>query len=135
MRVFDRQGAADFLRTQGVSGETEIDRILDGFDFDRPVYEQSFWQGDSLYQLIRMPSASLPSPNVGNWFGVAGMTTNAVAINDGVSGRRAGGFGGGEDRAKSGEKGFLHGVGLNCGGGLDGRPIRRRIAAPNEERA
>jgi hypothetical protein len=89
MRFFDRQGALDFLRTQGVSGESDLERILGGFDFDRPVYEQSFWQGDFLYQLIRMPSASLPSPNVGNWFGIAGMTTHGVAINDGVSGRRA----------------------------------------------
>jgi hypothetical protein len=39
-----------------------------------------------------LPSATLPVPTAGNWFGLAGITTKNVAINDGLSGRRAAKF-------------------------------------------
>ena len=89
MRVLNHDSAVDLLRSQGVGGGAEIEKILGGFDFDQPVYEQDFWPGDFLYQLIRLPSSTLPLPIAGNWFGLAGLTTKGVAINDGLSGRRA----------------------------------------------
>jgi len=89
MRILDRNSAAEFLRGQGVSPDREIEKILRGFDFSKPAYEQRFWPGDVLYQLIRLPSAMQPLMATGNWFGLAGITTGGVAINDGLSGRQA----------------------------------------------
>lgn len=92
MRLLDRQSAAAFLRMQGVMPETELEKVLSGFDFTKPVYEHAFFPGDRLYQLVRLPSFDLPNPVAGNWFGLAGLTTGKVAINDGGAGRRAGQF-------------------------------------------
>jgi len=89
MRVLDHKTAADLLRSQGVGPNADVEKVLNGFDFSRPVYEHDFWPGDVLYQLIRLPSATLPLPATGNWFGLAGITTRGVAINDGLSGRQA----------------------------------------------
>ena len=92
MRILSHDTAVDLLRSQGLSNGAEAERVLDGFDFNKPVYEQDFWPGDVLYQLIRNPSSSLPLPTAGNWFGLAGITTRNVAINDGLSGRHAAKF-------------------------------------------
>ena len=89
MRVLNRQSAGDFLRSQGVRPDSEVEKVLSGFDFTKPVYSQEFWPGDTLYQLIRLPSSSQPVMMTGNWFGLAGITTHGVAINDGLSGRQA----------------------------------------------
>ena len=88
MRILNRQTATDLLRAQGV-GAADTEKVLGGFDFSKPIYEQEFWPGDVLYQLIRLPSAMQPSLTTGNWFGLAGITTDNVAINDGLSGRQA----------------------------------------------
>jgi len=87
MRVLNKEGAGALLRSQGVADSKALEEILKGFDFDKPAYEQDFWPGDVLYQLIRMPSAKYPVIVPGNWFGIAGITTQNVAINDGLSGR------------------------------------------------
>src|SRR5262245_31484818 len=88
MRPLNRQTAAELLRAQGVSA-ADSEKVLSGFDFTKPLYEQEFWPGDVLYQLIRLPSATQPSMTTGNWFGLAGITTANVAVNDGLSGRQA----------------------------------------------
>ena len=36
---------------------------------------------------MRRPTATDPSPAAGNWFGLAGMTSAGVAIDDGLGGR------------------------------------------------
>ena len=92
MRILTEQSAADLLRWQGVAPQPEIEKVLSGFDFEKPMYEHDFWPDDILYQLIRKPSATLPVPGTGNWFGLAGITTRGVAINDGLAGRRAAQF-------------------------------------------
>lgn len=89
MRILDRISAAALLRSQGVIPESEIGKVFSGFDFAKPVYEHAFYPGDTLYQLVRLPSFDLPSPMSGNWFGLAGLTTGSAAINDGGAGRRA----------------------------------------------
>ena len=78
MRVLDHKTAADLLRSQGVGPNADVEKVLNGFDFSRPVYEHDFWPGDVLYQLIRLPSATLPLPATGNWFGLAGITNRAA---------------------------------------------------------
>jgi putative RNase toxin 46 of polymorphic toxin system len=89
MRILNRNTAGDLLRSQGIATKVDVEKVLNGFDFSKPVYEHEFWPGDVLYQLIRLPSATLPVPATGNWFGLAGITTGGVAINDGLSGRQA----------------------------------------------
>ncbi len=89
MRILNLQTATQLLCAQGVPAGAEVDKVLSGFDFKKTVYEQEFWPGDRLFQLMRMPSADQPHPSLGNWFGLAGVTTQAVAINDGLSGRQA----------------------------------------------
>lgn len=86
MRKVNRKDAETFLRSQGLSANG-VAQTLGGFDFDRPAYIQDFWPGDTIYQLVRNPSFETPLPSVGNWFGLAGITTASVAINDGISGR------------------------------------------------
>lgn len=89
MHMLNPQTAAALLRGQGVRPERLIEQILDGFDFSKPAYAHDFWPGDVLYQLMRLPSAAQPFMATGNWFGLAGITTSGVAINDGLSGRQA----------------------------------------------
>lgn len=88
MRSLNKQSAAALLMSQGVKDQGEIAKILDGFDLGKPLYEHDFWPDDVVYQLVRLPSASLPAPTTGNWFGLAGITTQGVAINEGLAGRR-----------------------------------------------
>ncbi len=92
MRLLDRNSAAALLRSQGLTDDTAIANVLDGFDFTKPVYERQFWPGEFVQQLIRLPSATDPAPRTGNWFGLSGITTSGVAINDGLSGRRGARF-------------------------------------------
>lgn len=87
MRILSCAGAEHWLASQGVDAR-EIALVLRGFDLGKPLYEQDFWPGDVLYQLVRRPSASEPLPPAGRWFGLAGMTSSGVAINDGGAGRR-----------------------------------------------
>ena len=89
MRVLNRDTASAWLRSQGITDQAKVAEILGGFDFSRPIYENDFWPGDVLYQLVRLPSAVKPDMLPGNWFGLAGLTTKGVAINDGGSGRQA----------------------------------------------
>ena len=89
MRLLDRESAKMLLLSQGVALAEDIAKVLNGFDFAKPVYEHHFFPGDILYQLIRLPSFDLPSPDRGRWFGLAGITTQKVAVNDSLSGRRA----------------------------------------------
>jgi hypothetical protein len=51
------------------------------------VYEQTFEEGQDLFQYIRGSSAGDSGPGAGNWFCLAGATTKGVAIIDGGSGR------------------------------------------------
>lgn len=92
MRLLNQKSAAALLRSQGVIPESEMGRVSSEFDFAKPVYEHRFFPGDTLYQLVPLPSFDLPSPMTGNWLGLAGLTTGRVAINDGGAGRRAGRF-------------------------------------------
>jgi hypothetical protein len=87
MRTLTRRTAAELLRKQGVTSEAEVKKVLSGFDFGKPIYEHDFWPEDILYQFIRRPSAVDPLPNTGNWFGLSGITTSQVAINEGLAGR------------------------------------------------
>lgn len=91
MRTLNRSSAEALLATQGVAS-AEVARVLSGFDLKKPMYEQDFWPDDVLFQLIRLPSATDPSPSTGNWFGLSGITTRGVGINDGLSGRRLASF-------------------------------------------
>ena len=86
MRMLNRTGAEALLAGQGVP-DSEIARVMTGFDIGKPMYEHPFWPQDVPYQLVRRPTASDPSPAAGNWFGLAGMTSAGVAINDGLGGR------------------------------------------------
>lgn len=87
MRMLNPRSATALLQSQGVHAP-EIEKIFTGFDVGKPLYEHDFWPDDTLWQLVRMPSASLPSPATGNWFGLVGVTSSGVAINDGLAGRR-----------------------------------------------
>jgi hypothetical protein len=88
VRLLNRVNAELLLRSQGVHSKREIKNILSGFDFNQPAYEHQFWPDETLYQLIRQPSAREPNPATGNWFGLTGITAPGVAINSGLSGRR-----------------------------------------------
>jgi hypothetical protein len=87
MKMLDRAAAEIFLSHQGVMAASQLDDILSGFDLDKPMYQMDFWPEDVLYQFIRKPSLHEPSPAIGNWFGLAGITEAAVAINSGLAGR------------------------------------------------
>lgn len=87
MRMLDRQSAEALLAAQGVP-PSEVKKVMTGFDLAKPMYEHRFWEGDRLFQLVRLPSATDPLPSTGSWFGLAGMTSSGVAVSDGLSGRR-----------------------------------------------
>ncbi len=87
MRMLNQQSAEVLLTSQGVPPR-EAKKIMSGFDVSKPMYEHQFWDGDKLFQLVRLPSATDPLPSTGNWFGLTGMTSSGVAVNDGLSGRR-----------------------------------------------
>ena len=89
MRILNKEAAAELLRSQGITSRAELEMIVDAYDFDKPVYEHDFWPGDVLYQLRRLQSFHAPLSPTGNWFGLAGVTSHGVAINDGLSGREA----------------------------------------------
>ena len=90
--MLTRLTAGDLLLTQGVHPVAEVEKVLSGFDFSRPVYEHDFWPDDVLFQLVRLPSALDPLPSSGNWFGLAGITASGVAVNEGLAGRRLASF-------------------------------------------
>jgi len=87
MQMLTKETAETWLAEQGVR-QDEIVKVMSGFDLTRPLYLNQFWPGDRLFKMIRLPSALDPVPTTGQWFGLAGMTTAGVAINDGLSGRR-----------------------------------------------
>lgn len=91
MRTLNRVSAEAFLASQGVP-HAEVVKILTGFDLRQPIYEHDFWPDDVLFQLIRLPSATDPTPLTGNWFGLLGITSTGVAVNDGLAGRRCASF-------------------------------------------
>ena len=88
MRLLTPEAARAFLLGQGLAPGREVDDVLSGFDFMRPAYEHHFFPGDELYQLIRLPSVGLPSPQRGNWYALAGLTHRNVAVSSGLAGRR-----------------------------------------------
>jgi hypothetical protein len=92
VRLMDPVAARQFLNSQHVRPDGEIDKVLSGFDFNKPAYAHQFWPGDVLYQLIRLPSSRDPNPATGNWFGLTGVTASGVAVNDGLTGRRLASF-------------------------------------------
>ena len=115
MQRLGKDAVTQWLRSQGETWK--LDDVLSGFDFDKPIYEQQFWPGDEVFQLARLPSLPQESPRhhtnrdsqydfrqvladpsrlvrripspIGNWFGLRGITTRGVAINDGLAGRQA----------------------------------------------
>ena len=115
MRPLKKDAVIEWLRSQGETWKLED--VLSGFDFDKPLYEHQFWPGDEIFQLARLPSlpqelprnatdldsqhdfreslddpsrlVSRPPSPIGNWFGLRGITTRGVAINDGLAGRQA----------------------------------------------
>ena len=129
MRILNRQTATDLLRSQGV-GAVDIEKVLSGFDFSKPVYEHEFWPGDVLYQLIRLPSLMQPSMSTGNWFGMAGITTENVAINYGLSGRQTTKF---EVTAHfSALEGSAAELPVNIGTGIGGRGGGTQVFLPRK---
>jgi len=88
MRPLTKLDAELFLRKYGISSASEVAEVLRAFDFKCPIYEQFFDEGQELFQFIRNPSATNPSPRTGNWFTLIGATTQRVAIIDGGAGRR-----------------------------------------------
>ena len=75
-----------FLRNQGIPSARKIDEILSGFDFDKPVYEKYFEEGEVLFQFIRNPDYT-GAKNTGNWFALPSGTMDGIAIFGGGSGR------------------------------------------------
>jgi hypothetical protein len=61
-----------YLRNHGVSSTQEVDIVLDGFDFNKPVYLQPLDSGSTLFQFVHTSSADNPLPGVGNWFCISG---------------------------------------------------------------
>ena len=77
-----------YLRSNGVSSPDAVQKIILGFDFNKPVYEQPLDHDGVLFQFIRNPSANESTPAAGNWFCLSGATTGSLAIIDGGAGRR-----------------------------------------------
>jgi hypothetical protein len=92
MKLLTAADAAGLLARQGVVSESEIEKILSGFDLGKPLTAMDFWPEDVLYQFIRLPSSGDPLPYTGNWFGLAGITMGGVSINSGLAGRRLASF-------------------------------------------
>jgi hypothetical protein len=88
MKWLNKPEVEAYLRSHGIASPKKVAEILDAFDFDKPIYEQSLEEGAELFQFIRLPSAGDASPMLGNWFSIPGVTTDAVAIIDGGAGRR-----------------------------------------------
>lgn len=80
MRILNQQSAEELLRRQGLS-LAKISEVLGSFNLKEPLYEHDFWDKEILYQLKRV------NASIGMWFGLPGITTKGVAINDGLSGR------------------------------------------------
>lgn len=88
MRSLTKTNVELFLKMHGISSASAIAEVLSGFELKEPIYEQTFDEGQELFQFIRNPSAATPSPRVGNWFTLPSATTQGVAIIDGGAGRR-----------------------------------------------
>lgn len=93
MRPMSRSDIETYLHRHGMTAAGTVAQILSGFDLGKPVYEQSFYCGDQLFQFVRNASRFDPSPSAGNWFALAGATTQSLAIIHGVAGRRLHKFG------------------------------------------
>jgi len=76
-----------YLARHGMTDSSVVQEIQAGFDTRRPIYERLFEPGEVLYQLMRLSSFRSPSPNRGDWFGLAGITPNSVAVLHGLAGR------------------------------------------------
>jgi hypothetical protein len=78
----------NFLRRNGITDPTQVQKIISGFDLDKPVYERLVEPGERLYQYIRNSSVVEPVPRTGNWFCIARWATmDSLAIFSGGTGR------------------------------------------------
>jgi hypothetical protein len=66
----------------------KINEVLDGFDFNETVYEETLHPGEVVYQFVRNSAASNLQPDTGSWFCLSGATLDRLAIIGGVAGRR-----------------------------------------------
>jgi len=79
---------SSYLARHGVTDPVAVQEVRSGFDMTKPLYNHYFEPGDVLYQLVRLPSFYNLSPHRGNWFGLAGLTAQNVAVMQGLAGRR-----------------------------------------------
>jgi hypothetical protein len=86
MRTLNPDELRAYLRAEQVAS-AQIENVVDAFDFRVPVYEATLESGQELFQYLRKPSSSAPSPRVGNWFCLRGATRDGLAIIGGGSGR------------------------------------------------
>jgi hypothetical protein len=78
--------AQAYLVRNGYSG-TQLVKLLDGFNFYLPVYQQPLEPATTLYQFVRRASVSEMLPRIGNWFCLPGATLSSLAIISGGEGR------------------------------------------------
>lgn len=88
MKWLTKDEVRSYLRSNDVSSEKTIEEIIKGFDFDKPIYEQTLEAEQKIYQYVRNASFADLSQRTGNWFCLRGATTSGLAIIGGGSGRR-----------------------------------------------
>jgi len=77
----------NYLNNNGISNQPEVDEIISGFDLSQPIYKQTIWPDDQLYQFIRNPSSSFHWFQASKWFCLKGATMDSLGIFSGGSGR------------------------------------------------
>jgi hypothetical protein len=85
-------GAENYLRRYGVTSADDIKKVLSGFNFDRPVYEQPIARGEIYFQFVRTPALHDESPALGDWFCLRGQDLRRLAIYSPGGARRVGEF-------------------------------------------
>jgi hypothetical protein len=85
-------GAEAYLRRFGIGSAKDVEKILSGFDFARPVYEQPLSIGQMYYQFVRTPSADDENPALGGWYCLKGQELTRLAIHSPGAARRVGEF-------------------------------------------
>jgi muramidase (phage lysozyme) len=88
MKDANRTTIVSFLKRNGITDVTEVQRIIGGFDLNQPVYERLIQPGECLYQFIRNVDVGTPLPATGNWFCISGATMDSLAIFSGAVGRQ-----------------------------------------------
>lgn len=92
VKLLSEDDVRDYLRHNGISSKSKIDKILNSFDLEKPMYKQILLEGDTLYQFVRRSSFYDLTPGVGSWFCLAGASMQSLAIISGCAGRNVAKF-------------------------------------------